>query len=341
MKSVCLAVEMANQNNKIFTSSRNWIYNFKKDDANFGFSLLKKELEKSKIYIGTQDHFKTTKPDICIHFTSYKQIHGKINYFLLPEHELIVPENKKKYKDNFYDKIFCQYDKLIDNKRIFKLSYPFSFDPKIDKEFMNRPLLSSMIASNKSCKVKSNKILYQKRYEIINWFERNANKSFQFYGADWQFPQKQNGSYGRIKNYINRKFNIQNSLKTYKGTVKKKSKILSKTKFTFCIENIEEDGYVSDIIFDAFNNGSIPIYLGPLNIKNYIPEKSFIDLRKFTNFEDLFIFLKNYSKSQYNQAYFELEKKIKKINKNFSNESFVNILLKNILNDLKKIKGSV
>jgi len=341
MKTVCLAVDATNQNNKIFTSKRIWIYNFKKDDGNIGFSLLKKELYKKGIFIGTQDCFKDKIPDLCMHFTSFKKTQGKVNYFLLPEHELIVPENKKKYKNNFYDKVFCQYDKLIDNKKFFKLNYPFSIDPKIDKEFANRPLLSSMIASNKSCKVKSSKILYQKRYEIIQWFEQNQNKLFHLYGTDWNYPVKKNGFEGRIINFLYKKFNFSNSLKTYKGTTKNKSNILLKSKFTFCIENVEEDGYISDIIFDAFNNGCIPIYLGPLNIKNYIPEKSFINLRNFTNFKDLFIFLKNYSESQYNQAYFELKKKIKKINKDFSNESFVNVLLKNILNDLKKIEGSV
>lgn len=335
MKTVCLAVDATNQNNKIFTSNRSWIYNFKKDDGNIGFSLLKKELYKKGIFIGTQDCFKDKIPDLCMHFTSFKKTQGKVNYFLLPEHELIVPENKKKYKDNFYDKVFCQYDKLIDNKKFFKLNYPFSIDPKIDKEFANRPLLFSMIASNKSCKLKSKKILYQKRYEIINWFEENANKSFQLYGNDWNLPPKQNGFIGRIKNYINQKFNNQNLLKTYKGTVKKKSDILSSTKFTFCIENVEENGYMSDIIFDAFNNGCIPIYLGPLNIKDYIPEESFINLRNFDDLSDLYKFLENYSENNYIKAYSELIKKIQKIKSEFSNEIFVNILLKHIQHDLK------
>lgn len=341
MKSICLAVDKNNINNKIFLPNRNWIYNFKKDDKNIGFSLLKKKLNESGIYISTQESFRNITPDICIHFANYYNIQGKINYLLLPEHILIIPENEYKIKSNFYNKVFCQYDKYIDNKKIFKLNYPFTINPNKDVNFKKRKIFSCLIASNKSSKVKSNKILYQKRFEIIKWFEQNQNKLFNLYGIDWNYPPKKNGLEGRIINFLYKKFNFSNSLKTYKGTTKNKSNVLLKSKFTFCIENIEEDGYISDIIFDAFNNGSIPIYLGPLNIKNYIPEKSFINLRNFTNFKDLFIFLKNYSESQYNQAYSELEKKIKKINKDFSNESFVNILLKNILNDLKKIEGSV
>ena len=106
MKTVCLAVDAINQNNKIFTSNRSWIYNFKKDDGNIGFSLLKKELYKKGIFIGTQDFFKDKIPDLCMHFASFKKTQGKINYFLLPEHELIVPENKKNIKITFMPKYF-------------------------------------------------------------------------------------------------------------------------------------------------------------------------------------------------------------------------------------------
>lgn len=336
MKSICLAVSDKDKNNKIFTSDRNWIYNFKKDDGNIGFSLLKKELDKIGIFIGTQDFFKNKTPDLCMHLATPKKIKGKINYFLLPEHDLIVPGNKKIINSNFYDKVFCQFDKLIDNERIFKLNYPFSIKPKLDKDFEKRTLLTSMIASNKSCKLVSKKILYQKRYEIIKWFEQNNKSSFELYGNDWNLPPKKNGLRGRITNFLNRKLNKSSRLKTYKGIVKRKSEVLLKSKFTFCIENVNENGYISDIIFDAYNNGCIPIYLGPDNINQYFSKNSFIDLKDFQSYEDLFDYLVRFKIDDYCRFHENFALNQDLINNNFSNKIFVQNIVNYILRDLKK-----
>ena len=58
--------------------------------------------------------------------------------------------------------------------------------------------------------------------------------------------------------------------------------------FNFAVENtINTDGYISEKIFDAFFSGSIPIYSGPKNTSNYIPENTFININKYSSIEEL------------------------------------------------------
>ena len=84
----------------------------------------------------------------------------------------------------------------------------------------------------------------------------------------------------------------------YRGTIASKYEILVDYKFTVCYENSIENGYISKI-FDSFFAGSIPIYSGAPNVKDYIPSSCFIDLNLFDTFDDLYSFLDNMSHSDY------------------------------------------
>lgn len=60
----------------------------------------------------------------------------------------------------------------------------------------------------------------------------------------------------------------------YKGKIKNKHEIVKKSKFSLVVEN--SNSYVSEKIFDAMINGSIPIYFGP-NLEQFnIPTKDLI-----------------------------------------------------------------
>ena len=111
--------------------------------------------------------------------------------------------------------------------------------------------------------------------------------------------------------------------------------ILKNYKFAFCFENCSIDGYLSDIIFDAMNNLSVPVYLGPKNVKQYVPESCFIDFRNFKNLEDLNKYLESIDENKY----YEFISNIYSFYKSNSSEifkmnSFINILSKNLKEDI-------
>lgn len=66
-----------------------------------------------------------------------------------------------------------------------------------------------------------------------------------------------------------------------------KKESLRHYKFVACIENDCFPGYVTEKIIDALVAGAIPLYLGAPDIEKFIPEETFIDLRNFTDLDQL------------------------------------------------------
>ena len=72
-----------------------------------------------------------------------------------------------------------------------------------------------------------------------------------------------------------------------------------------CIEKIP--GLITEKIFDCFAAGTVPIYLGAPNITDYIPRSCFVDFRQFANYNNLYDYLANMSKGEY-QKYLDAAK---------------------------------
>ena len=57
-------------------------------------------------------------------------------------------------------------------------------------------------------------------------------------------------------------------------------KLISSYKFVLCKENSTREGYLTEKIFNAFMAGTIPIYIGPPDMDNYINPECYIDASK-------------------------------------------------------------
>ena len=74
-------------------------------------------------------------------------------------------------------------------------------------------------------------------------------------------------------------------------------------------ENIKNfNGYISEKIIDSMRAGCIPIYKGPKNIKDYIPENSFIDAGKFYSIDKLILYLENITTSRIRKYQYNISK---------------------------------
>lgn len=83
--------------------------------------------------------------------------------------------------------------------------------------------------------------------------------------------------------------------KTWRGKAPSKYEAQSRYTFTICYENMALPGWLNENIFDCFLVGTIPIYLGPPDVTDYVPEECFIDRRRFGSYEELRSFLKSLS----------------------------------------------
>lgn len=223
------------------------------------------------------------------------------------ENKFIRPNVWNKNNLEAFDYIFSCDDNYIDNIKFFKhhahdhyrdLDLKFKV---LHKDFNSKKFLS-MISWNKKYSNKS--INYKTRRNVIEWFENYYPNEFDLYGPNWDefvfpwdvhlFQRMNTPRFTKLR----KKFGKQYI--TWKGSVTNKVKCINNYKFVFVFENTELiDGYITEKIFDVFYGGSIPIYLGPENIINYINNKCFINFRDFKNLDSLYRYLKSIDKNKY------------------------------------------
>jgi len=76
---------------------------------------------------------------------------------------------------------------------------------------------------------------------------------------------------------------------------------ISEYKFNFCPENSRFDGYISEKPFQGMICGSIPVYLGPKDVYDYLPAGTFIDFSEFKGDEicDYLLDMDDYDYNKY------------------------------------------
>lgn len=198
-----------------------------------------------------------------------KMPHGKLICFKWEAHH--VPSI---YYTPF-DKVFTFDDKLVDNKKFFKFNYPFLDQMRQNLPTFNERQLCVMI----------NSCWNKERLKVLEFFRSKPNDSLHVFGR--LLPPYQTYS-------------------MYKGVIpgnclgEEKIDTLKKYRFHICFENVHSTlGYISEKIFHAFAAGCIPIYWGPKNVTDYIPEDCFIDYSKFRNDEEMFQFISSMSETDY------------------------------------------
>lgn len=192
-----------------------------------------------------------------------------------------------------FSKIYTFNDDLVDGKTYFKFYYPEkkemldNLPPFEEKKFL------TMIVGKASDKSRHHpNELYSHRNEAITFFQ-DQEEDFDFYGRGWS----------------------KEDFHSYRGEISDKLSVNKNYKFSICYENCRDvPGYITEKIFDCFAAGSIPIYWGANNITDYIPKECFIDKRNFSSYQELYQFLKEMTKEEYEgylshiRAYLKSEK---------------------------------
>ena len=298
MRSVLLRVPRALRKNRIFNvdgTLRNT------DNCLDPFIAWKRRWQEKNITLDTEDVGDEAQCDKIIVFDITKKNleyaqkcvrkYGKDKMMvILWEPPSVRPMNWNVSNHNLFGKVFTWDDDLVDNRKYFKIyiaqptlpfrGYEVSFQSK---------KLCNLISANKRSDYSYE--LYTERIKAIRFFEKNAPDKFDLYGFGWNkgitLAQK---LLPFLKPYY----------PSYRGTIAEKGPLLASYKFSICYENTTNvRGYVTEKIFDCFQGGCVPVYLGADNIAAYVPENTFIDKRKFSSYEELLCFLENMDEETY------------------------------------------
>ncbi|MCG3686184.1 glycosyltransferase family 10 [Aliarcobacter butzleri] len=313
-----------------------------RDNYAYSHYLLKKIFYKNGMDLSTYDINSINDSKIVIYndmpkvLPNEKDIHK--SYLLLFESELIKPENWDFEKHKYFNKIFTWDDRIIDNKKYFKINFSHLFPKSINKDLSKKEKLCTLIAGNK--KVNHPLELYSKRVEAIRWFEKNYPLDFDFYGMGWDeyTPSNKYIRYGFRKLKLSKLFQLlKPNFPSYKGKVDSKKEVLEKYKFAICYENARDiDGYITEKIFDCFFAGCVPIYWGANNIIEHIPKECFIDKREFDSYEKLYEFITNITHEEYLKYLDAIENYLNSSKADeFRAEYFANTIVETILNDIR------
>lgn len=231
----------------------------------------------------------------------------KIALFLW-EGQAVRPHNYKKSLHKLFSIIFTWNDDLADGKKFHKfyLPFPTNFPEIIKKSFDQKKLLINITANKGSNNYKYKNELYSERIKSIQFFEKNYPNDFDLYGVGWK--KEENPS--------------------YRGGIKHKSDVLPSYKFSLCYENLKnENGYITEKIFDCFMCGTVPIYWGANNIEKYVDKEAFIDKRLFKTDEEIANHIINMRENEYNNY-------IKAIDNYLNSEKFQLFLSTNFANTI-------
>ena len=117
-----------------------------------------------------------------------------------------------------------------------------------------------------------------------------------------------------------------------------KLKILSKYKFAISYDSYtNQNGYISEKIFDCFMAKTVPVYLGADNICDYIPKECFINKKDFKTYDELYKYLISMDEVTYERYIKNIEKFLQsnKFKKYFSSESSARSLKRALLSSGK------
>jgi hypothetical protein len=190
--------------------------------------------------------------------------------------------------------------------RVEHFCWPQSFDDVHDGIWQrtNRKFLV-MINSNRVPLLYWNE-LYSERLRAVEFFSRTGE--IDLYGNGWNetpFPMYANWVPYTIRllhHDLNKRWDrlrpdplLQAARRVYKGRAASKAETLGQYTFSLCFENMVLKGWIPEKIFDCFFAGAIPIYLGAPDIDYWVPSECFIDMRKFSGYQELKDFLKSRS----------------------------------------------
>ena len=172
----------------------------------------------------------------------------------------------------------------VDQTRLHKLFWPQPYDDVIERYWTNNDRACKLVVINGN----HNPLLrlqygsgelYSARIRAMA--ELSKLDAVDLYGRGWSqwwhpnsmwLPYWQN--YGTL-------------MRIYKGSCLSKYEVLGRYRFCLCIENLTMDGYITEKIFDCLYAGTIPVYIGPKDIDQYVPREAYLDARQYRSWTEM------------------------------------------------------
>ncbi len=293
------------------------------DGAHTPYFYLQELFESAGIAVNTADYLirgeKVNKRNVYFSLgvtDHYRMLAGRSNVtlsgFFTFEAPIVVPSLYRNLPkiSRYFKRIYSYTTSAAlasfgcENVTLSKFHIPYPFDRAIDDLWKNtdRKFLT-LVNYNRLPRMKWQE-LYTERLRALEYFSRYGE--IDLYGMGWDKPPYRVGetwipvTLTRMNRYLHerlpflRKHPYEKVIrKCYRGVAESKYVTQSQYKFTICYENMMLPGWLNENLFDCFLVGTIPVFLGPPDITDYVPANCFIDKRRFPTYAELRDYLKS------------------------------------------------
>jgi hypothetical protein len=297
------------------------------DDSLGAYIQLKRTLESHGVEVNTADYLLegSKRNKVNVYFSlgivgNYRALAGRddviLSSFFTMEAPIVQPSAYFALPDisRRFRRIYCySTPQALARYGCADLSFtkfhiPYTYDSVVPHLWANeeRSLLC-MVNANRLCR-RTWQELYTERLRAVAYFAQFDE--IDLYGFDWDQPPYLvgetwiPGTLRRMYRAAQLRFPVLGRhryssavKKTWRGETNKKYDMQSRYTFTICYENMMLDGWLNENIFDCLRVGTIPIFLGPPDILDYVPEECFIDKRQFETYADLRAYLHSLSRA--------------------------------------------
>jgi hypothetical protein len=184
-----------------------------------------------------------------------------------------------------------------------RYTYPFDGIDEAAWSVTDRAFLV-MINANKALPPSEHE-LYSERLRVIEHFSRSDE--IDLYGVGWDGPPFRVGGPTWIPGTLRRAERrlehwyravrpdplLVTARSAWRGPAKSKLHVLSRYRFSICIENQLLDGWVTEKMLDCMRAGCVPVYLGAPDVERWIPRECFVDMRRFASYDELATYLRS------------------------------------------------
>ena len=182
----------------------------------------------------------------------------------------------------------------VDRTKLRQLFWPQPYRGGIEQHWGNEARLNRIVVINGNHRPRGRKgELYSRRIEAM--VELSRLDAVDLYGMGW------NKWWSHRSMWLPYWLNRSTLMSIYHGSCASKYEVLSRYRFCLCFENMQMTSYVTEKIFDCLYAGTIPLYLGAPDISSLIPEEAYIDCRKFSSWEEMWLEISRLSDSQANK----------------------------------------
>ena len=266
--------------------------------------VLRDTFAASGMELHTADVNSERKIDFEIHLEARRVPEDGVPRFLIAlENPLINPLNADRSHLSRYLRVFTWNPSLFDLDNVVPIRVPNRIEPMLPfPAFGKRPRFACMINANKLFRKSVPGDLYLERLRTIHWYERHHPELFDLWGLGWGKPSPAYDLAGRLRRGLQR---VRmgcgwRPFPSWRGEVADKADVYRTTRYAICYENNSSvPGYVTEKLFDALVHGCVPVYWGPEDIGNYVPERCFIDRRRFGATAELHGFLARIDEARY------------------------------------------